>query len=379
MTDDIELRLSAALNARTSHITAAPAGLVRLRQELVTPRRTSSPRIKLVAAAVGVVVVAGIATSLAPDTAMPPDVADGTLDSAPFSAAEHFVAVRDGDNAIVRASDGKVVATVPEADGRALRHPVLSPDGLRAYGSWSTGEGREIGYVDLRSGTSTTLDRSPETTAVSLSADGRTLAYDVITSRSTLVAGGVDTEWALVVLDIGTGRKTTLQAAPVGTQGLQFALSPSGDQLAVVPTDLEGPPRPLQLVSSADPTAFSRPTVVGESLCGSGTGRAIFDQPRWTARSLYAYYRCGSSSTDSGYVSGVATVDVGLPAARPLMRLPSASIYLYTALDTAGQSTVVTSDESRPGLPLVTIYDAAPDAEGRQVEGVTGLAVPAAQ
>jgi hypothetical protein len=379
MTDDIEQRLGAALNARTSHITAAPAGLVRLRHELVTPRRTGSPRIKLLAAAAGVVVVAGIATSLAPRGAVPPDVANGTLGSAPFAAAEHFVAVLEGDNAIVRASDGKVVAAVPEADGRALRHPVLSPDGLRAYGSWSTRDGREIGYVDLRSGKSTTLDRSPETTAVSLSADGRTLAYDVITSRSTLVAGGVETVWALVVLDLATGRKTSLEAAPVGAQGLQFALSPSGDQLAVVPTDVGGPTRPLQLVSSADPAAFSRPTTVGETLCGSGAGRATFDQPRWTTRSLYAYYRCGSSSTDSEYVSGVATVDLELLAARPLMRLPSASIYLYTALDTAGQNTLVTSDESRPGLPLVTIYDAAAEAEGRRVEGVTGLAVPAAQ
>lgn len=375
MTTDIEGRIADALTARTAHITADSGSLVALRGRLRQPRRTSSSRAAVAAAALGAVAVAATATGGAllsgPDTP-PPGPADGRLSTAPFPASAHFVAVADGGNAVVRASDGQTAALLPEPDGVRLREPVLSPDGSRAYGTWTTGGADAAGYLDLQSGRLVELDRGPGLYGATLSADGNTLAYERIDDPDRPEAST-----SVVVVDLDSDRRTVLAGAPAGPQVLTMALSPDGRRLAVVPTR-DGGVRPLVLVATDDPAAFSRRQTVAEIFCSGDDlpSTARFDQPRWTASGLYVLAECPDAS------SRLAVVDAetDLAVARPLQDLAQTGTVRFTAVerDRVGPVFVV-SDETRPDVPDVAVLDPQDGWSRRPVDGVTGLAVPASQ
>jgi len=286
----------------------------------------------------------------------------GVAASGPFPSSEYFLATRSRpfrppqghppQVVIVRASDHTAVATIPPKTLDESNSPVLSPDGSRIYATWSNPS--RMGYYDLTTGKTVVLDsRHGILTGLTISADGKTLAYEWVGTP-----GSPETSTSIVIRDLDTEEARFLPNAPAGPQVLSMALSPDGAQLAVVPTTTTT--RPLLLVRTTDARAFGHPARV----TGFGCATHSAYEPRWTVHGLYALDFCGQASD-------LVTIDPKTHATRVFHRFNAPGITAYTVIPTSnGELIAATGQPTGHAL----LYDPQRGWKATAVTGIDGLA-----
>jgi hypothetical protein len=355
-------RLSSALEARTAHVDGRPDSLELL---LLDPRRRGQHRPVMVTAAlvtavaaavVGILVVSttlrGPASSTQP--ARQPDfgsafrITTGTTDRFPANA--YFVTrqvtkltkdVMDDRPVIARTSDLAVVHALP----LSLTSAQLSADGSRVFGYYfgsHGGEGTDNSattdkrvrtlvtrdsaahavYYDLATGDVVELGKArfPGITGMTVTPDGRTVAYARIDTR-----GGDHT--IIRVIDVGTGTGRDIDV-PRPHQVLKLALSPDGKRLAFTETESGNI---LFLAELSQPDAAATATaVVPPQPCLKGA----YDYPTWNDQGLFAARECEPDA--HGMVSDVVRLDPQtlLPVGDAVAQLPDGGVTSLVVLTT---------------------------------------------
>jgi hypothetical protein len=318
----------------------------------------------LAAAAVAASVVgfSVLATHVGGVARIPAQPGAGLSAGGPFPTSQYFLAQHGRDHAVpdtlvVRVSDGATVATLPRFGADGLASPVLSPDGTKVYAAWGTNPAH-LGYYDFASGRRVVLDTRPGILiGPTVSADGRTLAYEW---SATL--GDPEHSTSIVIRDLRTGAMHVLRDAPAGPQVLSLALSPDGSRLALVPTETTN--RPLLVVPTAGDNAFAATSPIAPEGCGS-TRNA---EPRWTDRGLYVLRFCGPNRVN------LVDIDVAHRTSALLRQFDSGGITAYTPVPSGTGDLFVVSDESQvPPTQPVAIYDPSNGWSHRSVTGIDGL------
>jgi len=305
--------LRSAFLARSAGIADRPELLQHLldqaapprRRRLVTPVLAAAAAIAVIAAGVvvqrnvfsgaggGVPIEASTVVGTPTDRQFPPSglpsyfVADQIQSTNPWRTSP----------TIVDSSTLKVAFRLPVA----LRYAQLSPDGSRVYGIYAgpsasvprTPPGNmRLDYYDLPTGRLVQLAHAAWITAVSLSADGHTLAFAQITGDVTRVEA----------LNLTSGHRTVFEV-PHANQTLAMALSPNGGTLAFTQTRT---PNGLFLIDLGrnSPGRGIAP-VQPPGNCKNGG----YDYPVWNNGGLFALQQCDVKPTTRGQVGTVVSLN----------------------------------------------------------------------
>lgn len=377
---EVERRIADALAARTENVYGDPSSLRELQRRL--PTRRLFPHGPMLAAAAAVVLIVAGATYLgatvrsagrASPAATPGRVAgEGTG----YRPTDHFVAVTaDGRPVIVRADTGLVVRTLP----KTLEGTVISPDGNRVYGWWSSPGPKQVdgvpvatehvSYIDLADNSVIVVATKPGTvTGLSLSSDGGTIAY-------ALLDPGAPERTTIFVHDLRRDRDWAYRL-PVDRQVIPMSLSPDGSRLALTQTHTKDV---LFIADVANPRAVVDADPVPAALAARPVPvltcpRGMYDNPQWTGVGLFAVRQCPKAARTEFSVVRLDP-DTGRELA-VVSTLPTEGVTAMLVLTHAGRPGFLVEGGAAGVQPAVYVLDPGSGTVPRRLRGLNGLSGP---